>query len=208
MGKEPISSDFDDSDVTERIRRLVRQLRILHERINRIEEFAYTILALLEELVQEVDTNHVMAPTAAPGRPGRTIHDRTALRRMAESGVASAKIERHVDGTASIRIDHHDPFELPPILADLLEILCRDAGRITDEMVGWKPREEVRILLSKAANREITEHALTNSIYRLRSELESRGGVNPFLLQTTKRDGIRFAVLRPGHSTESTGINQ
>ncbi len=208
MGKEPNASDFDDSDVTERIRRLVRQLRILHERLNRIEEYAYTILALLEELVQEVDTNHVTAPAAASGRPGRMIHDRAALRRMAESGVASVKIERHVDGSASVRIDRSDPFELSPVLADLLEILSHDFGRITDGMVGWKSREEVRLLLSKQANREITEHALTNSIYRLRSELESRGGVNPFLLQTTRRDGIRFAVLRPGQSTESKGITE
>lgn len=194
MQKGNVTGDPVPADGTARIRRLVRQLRILHERLNRIEEFAYTILAVLEEQVEEAA--HDAAPVSATGASARSGVDRVALRRMAESGAVTVKIERHADLSASVRIDAREPFPLSPMLADLLEILSRDGGRITDEKVGWKTREEVLVLLSKKSERDITGHALTHAIYRLRGELESRGGVNPFLLQTTRSGWMRFAVLR------------
>ena len=201
MAKRMIPSNPDPADVIARIRPLVRQLRVLHERLSHLEEVTYTIFSDLEKIVDEVGEYHVPTPvTRAPARPAPA---RAALRRMAESGAVTIEITRQADLSAEVRIDSHEPFALAPLLADLLEALCHGEGRITDEKAGWKTREEVRLHLSKRAGREITKHAFTNAIYRLRRELESRGGVNPFLLQTTRTGWLRFAVLRsdsPGRS--------
>jgi hypothetical protein len=183
-------------DAIERIRKEVRQLRILQERISRLEELAYTILAHLEGLIEEADRRPAMSATPASDSGPRAGYDRAALRRMAESGVVSVKIERRADGSAHVRIGPHVAFDLPPMLADLLEILCRDSGPGSDGVVGWKRRDEVRVHLSKSAEREIGDHALTHAIYRLRRELVARGGVNPYLLQTSSRGEMRFAVQR------------
>lgn len=205
MRNESNPSILRDADLIERIRKEIRQLRILQERTNRLEELAYTILAHLEELVEEVDRRPAGSAATVSETGPRAGYDRAALRRMAESGVVSVKIERRADGSAHVRIGPHVTLDLPPMLADLMEILCRDCGPGSDGIVGWKRRDEVRVLLSKKADREITDHALTHAIYRLRRELVARGGVNPFLLQTSARGELRFAVQRrpsaPGPET-------
>jgi hypothetical protein len=204
MAKRLIPSDPDPADVIARIRPLVRQLRVLHERLSHMEELTYTIFSDLEKIVEEVGEYHI--PTPGTGAPTRPAPARASLRRMGESGAVTIEIIRHADLSAAVRVDSHEPFPLSPMLADLLEALCHEGGRITDEKAGWKTREEVLLHLSKRAGREITKHALTNAIYRLRRELESGGGVNPFLLQTTRTGWLRFAVLRPdshGRSEEN-----
>jgi hypothetical protein len=97
---------------------------------------------------------------------------------------------------ADIRIDGGKQFSLPPTLADLLTALSIDNGLSDDEFVGWKTLGEVAEYLARRSGRPVTKRAITQNVYRLRKELFDRGGVNPYLVQTNRRRGVRFAFRR------------
>lgn len=96
-------------------------------------------------------------------------------------------------------MDGGKQFTLPPILADLMTALSIDNGLNDDGFVGWKPIKEIADYLTKKMGKPVSKRAITQNVYRLRKELFDRGGVNPYLVQTNRRRGIRFALRRkPG----------
>jgi hypothetical protein len=103
-------------------------------------------------------------------------------------------ITRRFDGSADVRVDGGQLFTLPPALADLLAILAADRDSDHTGIVGWKPLETIARLIEKKTGRLITKHAVTQQIHRLRQELYERGRVNPWLVQTNRRLGARFAL--------------
>ncbi|HZM87508.1 MAG TPA: hypothetical protein VFF31_13380 [Blastocatellia bacterium] len=118
------------------------------------------------------------------------------LRYLAESGSTSLEIRSRPDGTADVRIDGGKQFTLPPTLADLMTALSIDNGFSEDTLVGWKTLGEIAEYLAGRSGKPVTKRSITQNVYRLRRELFDRGGVNPYLVQTNRRRGVRFALRR------------
>jgi hypothetical protein len=206
------------------LRRVTHRHRRLLDRISRAEELADAIgleLGALEEGLTKllsavpaaisgqstavagsrrafagVDASGLDAGASRPAILARGRADRIteALRVAANSGVGSLELERRADGSATLRIDDGVPFVLPPMLADLLDVLAVDSGRSDDGLVGWKTLAEVTLLLGKHVGRTVSKPAVTQNVYRLRRRLYEEGGVNPYLVQTSRRHGLRFAL--------------
>ena len=179
-------------DLAERVRYLGRRLKVLADKIGRTEELATTIEYELERLEQAIEAGSLPMPDAgAP--PRRTLPVRVALRQTAEQGALLFELKRLSDGSAAVRVDAGKAFQLPPALADLLSVLAAEGGPSEDGLVGWKTLEEVRIVMTKKTGKPTSKHAVTQQVYRLRREILHRGGVNPFLIQSHRRHGLRFA---------------
>ncbi len=116
-----------------------------------------------------------------------------ALRRAAAAGVRSLLIRPLPGGAKEFKIDNGKPFALPPVLAELLTILAGDAGPGEDGLVTWKTPKEVANALGQKAGRSYTRAAVNRKLWCLKQAL-SRRGVNPYLVQTHRRLGRRFAV--------------
>jgi hypothetical protein len=134
----------------------------------------------------------------------------------AGNGMAGGHSERHVsrnftqamkirisfnaDGTASVFIDNLRPFPVSPICGKLAEALAMDSGnkdaaRDGDPLVPFKTVEELCAHMTAALNRNFTQAALKQAIYRLRRTLSSYGYGG--LLQTNRKmRGYRLAVRR------------
>lgn len=193
------------SDLLEQIRELARRHRTLLSRLGSAELLADTIALDLSRIEKCLETGELEPALEDGKRAGQkgAVQSREQLRIMADSGATTLEIKLRSDGLSDVRIDAGKKFSLPPALADLLSILSLNGGTSDDRLVGWKTIDEVAILLGKRSNRRFTRHAVTQSIYRLRRELFKRGGANPYLIQTNRRRGVRFALKQKGRSVES-----
>ncbi|MDQ2974755.1 MAG: hypothetical protein M3R69_04985 [Acidobacteriota bacterium] len=197
----PAASNLEDKRSFDALRLLsdiVRRYGTLVARISSAELLADAIafdLARLEDYFKTGVFDEAIGNYNSAGR-GNSAKVKDHLRRMAEAGVLSLEIKTRADDLADVRIDGGKQFTLPPMLADLLYTLSIDSGPSEDEIVGWKRLDEVAILLTKRMGRRFTRHSVTQNIYRLRQELFNRAGANPFLIQTNKRRGVRFALRR------------
>jgi hypothetical protein len=182
------------------LRKLLSRQRSLARRISRDEELADSIVQDLVELEGAIAGERFANAGDGAKEVRREARARAArtLRAAAGAGVTSLKVSKRADGSAGVRIDGGPEFELPKALADLLWVLAQDSGRSEDGLVGFKTLDEVGILLAKKQGRHSSRHAITQSIYRLRAFLGDRGGVNPFLVQTDRELGVRFALKRSG----------
>jgi hypothetical protein len=136
------------------------------------------------------------SPTHSISRRKNNAQVDEQLRQLAEAGAHSLEIKPRADGRAEVRIDGGKRFTLPPLLADVLRILAIDNGPTDDDLVGWKTPDEVAILLTKNSGKQFKKHAVTQNVYRLRKALFAQGGANPFLVQTNRQRGVRFARRR------------
>jgi hypothetical protein len=194
-------------DCARLIRRLARRQESLRRRLSKLEEDADSLALDLTSLAEEVDGGIVAwaADRPQPLAPAASgAEARAALRRTAETGVVSVRLAPRSDGSADVAVDEGASFLLPPTLADLLSILAStrntDPG---DGLVGWKTIDEIARLLEKKSGRSFSVHAVTQQIYRLRRELFERGGINPWLVQTNRRLGARFALRARVRTTET-----
>jgi len=193
------------SDLLEQIRDLARRHRTLLSRLGSAELLADTIaldLSRIENCLETGELEPVVENEKHAGQKG-VGRSREQLRILADSGATTLEIKLRSDGLSDVRIDAGKKFSLPPALADLLSILSLNGGTSDDRLVGWKTIDEVAILLGKRSSRRFSRHAVTQSIYRLRRELFNRGGANPYLIQTNRRRGVRFALKQKGRSVES-----
>jgi hypothetical protein len=184
------------TDLLEQIRELARRHRTLLSRLSNAELLADTIALDLSRLERWLETGE-LAPLNeedVPARQKECGQRRAHLRLLADSGATTLEIKPRTDGLSDVRIDAGKRFSLPPLLADLLSVLSLNGAASDDGLVGWKTIDEVAILLGKRESRRFSKHAVTQSIYRLRKELFNRGGVNPYLVQTNRRRGLRFAL--------------
>ena len=183
------------------IRGLARRYKNLVNRISKAEMNAtfieyelFQLLKMMEDCLDESDNvgddPSIPAALEAHRKPTKP------LRYLAESGSSSLEIKARPDGLADIRIDGGKQFTLPPTLADLMTALSMDNGLSDDALVGWKTVNEIAEYLAKQTGRPVSKRAITQNVYRLRKELFDRGGVNPYLVQTNRRRGVRFALRR------------
>jgi hypothetical protein len=134
----------------------------------------------------------------------------------AGNGMGSGRSDRHVsrhfthamririsfnaDGTASVFIDNLRPFTVSPICGKLTAALAMDSGNKDeacdgDPLVPFKTVEELSAHMTAALNRNFTQAALKQAVYRLRRTLRLYGYDG--LLQTNRKmGGYRLAVRR------------
>lgn len=184
------------------MRGMARRYKNLVNRISKAEMNAtfieyelFQLLKMMEEILdQDVeDLAGDVAPGSSLESQGKV---KKPLRYLAESGTALLEIKARPDGMADIRIDGGKQFTLPPTLADLMNALSIDNGLSDDAFVGWKTVKEIAAYLTKQSGKPVSKRAITQNVYRLRKELFDRGGVNPYLVQTNRRRGVRFALRR------------
>ena len=178
--------------IARRYKNLVNKISRAEMNATFIEYEMFQLLKMMEEWAYQPDeTPGVQGSNMeAHGRPNKS------LRYLAESGALSLEIKTRPDGVANVRIDGGKQFTLPPTLADLMTALSIDNGPGDDAFVGWKSFKDVADYLTKQSGKPVSKRAITQNLYRLRKELFDRGGVNPYLVQTNRRRGIRFALRR------------
>jgi len=182
--------------VARRYKNLVSKISRAELNAGFIEYEMFQLLKMMEQLDCEADEK----ADAEPSNAEMSAKERTPLRYLAESGASSLEIKARPDGMATVRIDGGKQFTLPPMLADLITALSIDNGKADDPFVGWKSIKEVAEYLTKQTGRPVSKRAITQNLYRLRKELFDRGGVNPYLVQTNRRRGMRFALRRKSFS--------
>jgi hypothetical protein len=184
-------------DIIGRVRNLRRRQEILAGKISQVEELADGITCDLAQLEEDLEASSVIGSESGRADRRRTHADaKQLLRYTVSTGAFAVALTPRHDGSAVVRIDEGKPFILPPMLADLLSILCMDVGPSGDSFVEWKSLDHVAILLAKKTGKDVTKHALTQLVWRLRQVLFQQGGLNPFLLQSHRRKGLRFALKR------------
>jgi hypothetical protein len=180
------------------LRLTAHRLTALQRRLSAAEEcadrIAHDILLLLEE-TGGIPLD-MPADGAAPQTRPRKLRPRPAAHAAPQPVAVNLDIKQRADGSAAVSVNFGETFVVPPVLADLLDILARDTHRGADDLVGWKSLDEVAILLAKRSDRRFTRHAVTQQVYRLRKVMIERGGLDPELIQTNRRHGVRIALKR------------
>jgi hypothetical protein len=186
------------SELLEQVRSITRRHRMLVDRLSRAELLADSIAFDMAQLEECLESNSSAEDNGSAMLAARNdiSQIKESLQRTVKAGALSLEISMRAEGMAEVSVDGGKRFELPPLLADLLQVLSMPGGQSDDDMSGWKTLGEVAILLGKKVGRQLNRHAVSQNIYRLRKELFNRGGVNPYLVQTNPRRGARFAVRR------------
>lgn len=194
----------DPSKLAAALRRLRRVAELLRRALARGEEHAdileQDLIALAESILSGGGAPKPASATLPAPLPAPT-KSTFLLQLAAKSGVEKLEIERLSDGAAWVRIDGGKALRLPPTLVGLLETLAFDPVHDVEQLVGWKSREEVRAGLQKRIGRKFSRHAIDELLRRLRAALAA-GGVNPFLVQTHRQFGLRFALRRARNCDE------
>lgn len=182
------------------MRGLARRYKSLVNRISKAEMNAtfieyelFQLLKMMEEHFEHGDEHYTEAVVAGASMDA-PVKARKPLRYLAETGASSLEIRARPDGMSDIRIDGGKQFTLPPTLADLMTALSIDNGAGDGGFVGWKTLKEIADYLAGQSGKPVSKRAVTQNVYRLRKELFDRGGVNPYLVQTNRRRGFRFAL--------------
>jgi len=188
-------------EVMEAIIRKEREVVRLSERTELLaDDIALEVkdcVDLARGLLSVLADDAVRLPIAMDGscipRP-RSKRKRRLLEEIARRGVASLTIDQTPDGSARVRVEGGDSFDMPRMGAELLALLAEPGGRNSpDGFVGWKTPDEIRFALRKRLGKKVSPRALAQGVCRLRDRL-SRNGVNPELVQTRRGDGYRFAL--------------
>jgi hypothetical protein len=178
-------------DTRQALHGIARKQRLLLDRISRAEELADQIACDLADL------ERLLSVDPAGRRPHvRPKRVRELAGASMNARVSEVLIKRRDDDWGLVSLDGVTEFALPPMLTDLLAILCADAEPSADDLVAWKTLDEVAKRLGKKIGRPFSRHAVTQHVYRLRRELFARGGANPLLVQTNRRRGVRMALRR------------
>ena len=194
----------DWNDLLALVRQLRREVESLRRSRERDEERADSVaqhLAALERMLTGACGGKPISAIPAPPPLHKPLESSLLLELAAQSGVPKLEIKCLVTGEAMVRVDGGKAFRLSATLASLLAALSLDNGKDDGEFVGWKTMLEVIARLQKQLGRAFTPHAIHQLVSRLRMALAIRGGVNPFLVQTHRELGLRFALRKQPGST-------
>jgi hypothetical protein len=176
-----------------RFKKLLRELESLARAASRIEERLDEVVFDAAEILQAFQRAGLDPEVAPASRsPNANSDGDLILRRLAESGATRLEVVRRSTGDADVRIDEGQWFVLPRALTALLTALARETGD-GEGLVGWKEKGELADLLAKELGERPSRGALDQLIWRLRKALRT-AGVNPFLVQTCRHQGARFAL--------------
>lgn len=182
--------------------RLLRMSRRLHRDIARAEEradaIAFEIVALKRALRADASGRLTTIAGEALGwaRDARRLSVREeALRSAAAEGARKVDIRMLARGGAAVRFDDGKLIELPRTVASLLRVLAYGAARGADGFPEWQTLEAVIGQLSRKTGRKPSHHAVTQVVYRLR-RLMADSWVNPYLVQVSRRRGLRLLIRK------------
>jgi len=177
------------------LRRLEREAESLRRALNRAEERLYGFRETVRELLRGAETGAGDDFSPPRSRRRQRCDAVELLRLAAAAGVSKLEIKEDIDGAALVRVEGGREFALPPTLTGLLLALVSNTSSSADDLVGWKTHTELARLLGRRMHKTYKKQALINLVWRLRV-LMAVGGVNPFLVQTDPRRGVRFALKR------------
>ena len=129
-----------------------------------------------------------------------------ARARYAAIGATDLKLVPLPGGAYSVLIDGQHRLKLPPQLAALLRVLARPDGTSPDALVAWKSRAQVRDALRAASGRIVSDHALTELVWRLRKELWLQANLHRDFVMVHPALGLRFA-LQQKHSATTASVS-
>jgi hypothetical protein len=178
------------NDFLDRARGLATRLGKVEQQLGRIAD---DLALLIADATKGEPQSWGWDATVRSWRPLPKKPQELLAKRLAERGVEEVRLTRTANGGAHVRIDGVEEFDLPPRLADLLEILCVDTGS-GDGLVAFKKWPAIARLLGKKPNAK-GKHAVLNLVSRLKTVLRNRGA-NPYWIQETKSCDLRFAVRR------------
>jgi hypothetical protein len=158
-----------------------------------LEQTAEKLCDIIYYMEQHSPAGSEIPRPPRPRERGKNAEQR--LRSAAQKGVRKLAIDRGANGRAVVLIGDDGELELPPGLADLLEILAADTGVSSDDLVGYKTVNEIALLLNNGAKKPLREHAVRERISRLRQMLRDCG-INPWLVETSRDGGYRFNFKR------------
>ena len=207
--KQPLNADAgadlrsrqpsERREMYDAVMRLQRDAYELRQRICRSDDLIDSIVQDMSLLINEV--NRILGlSSSATGRGPRG----TRRRRPEEPpplpkriSVDSLQIEVQAGGSSRVRVVGNRAFTLPRKPAMLLRILAADGAPADTVEVGWKMKRDVLIEMEKRLGGRFTRRAINTQVWRLRNAFR-RHGIHPWLLQASRKHGLRFAVRRGG----------
>ena len=169
---------------------LCREIERARVLASRTEEILDAVACELQDMIGHHSLNLAKVTNSLGG-----LRQRHGLLPKSSQNVASVVLVPGIDGSVTARIDGRSGIPLSPLLAALLEILKADGGVTGDHLVGWKSVAAIQSALKEPTKQHHSKAAIKELVYRLRSLL-GRHGENPFLVQSHRHLGYRFAVER------------
>lgn len=193
-GKKTKQYVLSDSDLASRLVLLEKKLNQLRRFLDRIDLLVDAIEREMQQLQYEVAPTTETAQPRRRRRQARGNHaaDGGKPVDLALSEAVDIQFVRRGDGGASVCIDGGKWFTLQPKPAALLRTLLM--GPRSDKPDSeWKSYEALAEQLGAKEVDNGVRHRIAQLIYLLRNALETHG-VNPDLVQTDRRFGVRFRV--------------
>lgn len=182
----------------DRAESLVKQVQSLRKRLNSASDVVDTLEVSLRDALRRRAQARTGArpPGGRPRRTGPRLRSARAGRSAQPRAVNLSAVPGPTKGTVTITVDGGRQVRLTPRLAQLLALLVANSILIDNDLVGWKPLDDLAAGLAKKTGGPVERHNVTNLIYRLRNELHYQGGYPRELVQTDPRWGARFALKR------------
>lgn len=173
----------------------VPRLRVVRGLISKAEELMDAIVMGGE------DGQWPSSPPASARSGGTTRRTRPrrfrdpALRRLAEPGVGSIELRPADARHTLVSIDGAEPFQVSSGQAALLEAIAFAKGDSDDGFVPFQSLRDVAAALGKGTGHR-AEHSVTVALCRLQELFHEKGKVNPLLIETCRRRGVRLRLRR------------
>lgn len=179
---------------------LLWELRQVHKQLVRLEERVGDLYSrAIAEARRNVGGSVGSAPHAASAGAGVATGNAEAAMRSLSVGVRvrSAVAAQRGDGSVWVKVDDARPLLLPPHLGTLWLALAEDTGLSRDEAVAFKSLRALSVRIGKRTGMKgPSANTINKYVCRLRQSLAAHG-VDPEIVQTSRRLGRRVAV-RPG----------
>ncbi len=190
------ASEGSSGENPEEFARLVRRLQTT---LIGAEEQADAIVMWLGEKTvprRPVPTllSTVASRSESRGRKPKSRYDDPELRRLAEPGVGSVEFRPLDQRSVLVSIDGAEAFPAPVGLADLLSKIASSEKPDADGFVRFQSLEEVARQLGAQRGGACKTHCVTAAVGRLRKLLRRKGRVNPLLVETCRKRGVRFRL--------------
>jgi hypothetical protein len=191
-------------EVLQIVRQIILEMQAMRLVLERSEERADSVRQYLRALESTLAAEcqavlpglgTVVSPPGSKTVSRRRIGESwEELKKLAQAGVARLDIQWLSKRSARVQVDDTKSFKLALTLARLLEILAQDDAHIDGALVRWKSYDEVANALEKQVGRHFKKHTINQLVNRLRRTLVDSGGLNPFLVQSDRHFGLRFAL--------------
>jgi len=110
------------------------------------------------------------------------------------------RVEIAANGKVTVTFGDGKQVDLPPALHALFTALAEDAGPSADDLVAWKSLKWLAASLKSRLHREVSPHALSQLLWRLKNLLEQKG-CGKGLIESVPGAGARLRLKRGASAT-------